>query len=59
MDQAFPPQAVTKSPARLEIPWMKRWEKKSDSERAAIEEDLPTRLIRIDFMAMLEELEFK
>ena len=50
---------MTKSSARLEIPWMKRWEKKSDSERAAIEEDLPTRLVRIDFMAMLEELEFK
>lgn len=59
MDQAIPLKAGASSPAHLEIPWMKRWEKKAESERAAIEDDLTTRLIKIDYMAMLEELEFK
>ena len=41
-----------------DIPWMRLWEKKSDRDRAALESDLQTRLFNIDYMTMLEELEF-
>ncbi len=42
----------------LDIPWMRLWEKKKERERAAAEEVLQTRLFNIDYMTMLEELEF-
>ena len=39
------------------IPWLKRWERKP--EKKAPEPDPQTRLRNIDYMNMLEELEFK
>ena len=39
------------------IPWLKRWDRKP--ERKAPEPDPQTRLRDIDYMNMLEELEFK
>lgn len=45
--------------ASLDIPWMRLWEKKSERERASVREDLQTRLVNIDYMTMLEELEFR
>lgn len=39
----------------LDIPWMQRWE---NNERKRSDEDFQTRLFNIDYMNMLEELEF-
>ena len=39
------------------IPWLKRWDRKR--ERKAPEPDPQTRLRNIDYMNILEELEFK
>ena len=42
----------------LDIPWLRLWEQKSDRERAEAESDRQTRLGNVDYMTMLEELEF-
>ena len=49
---------ASKRQASLDIPWMRLWEKTSERERAASENDVQTRLFNIDYMTMLEELEF-
>ena len=59
MEQTIPVQSGTNHPIPLEIPWMKRWEKADGPERALAEEDHAARLVRIDYMTMLEELEFR
>ena len=41
----------------LDIPWMRRWEKK-ERVRSTTIDDPQTRMAKIDYMAMLEELEF-
>ena len=56
-EQANSGRSGTARPASPEIPWMKRWEKKPGRESAA--EDRTTRLVRVDYMTMLEELEFR
>ena len=57
MEQAVPVKSGPNRPTGPEIPWMKLWEKKS--VRDVSEEDSMTRLVRIDFVTMLEELEFR
>ncbi len=59
MYQAMPLQNGPDKGIHPEIPWMKTWEKEAELERAAGEDNLMARLVRIDYMAMLEELEFK
>ena len=41
----------------LDIPWMRRWEK-NERARSTTIDDPQTRMVNIDFMTMLEELEF-
>ncbi len=41
----------------LDIPWIRRWEKK-ERVRSMTIDDPQTRMAKIDYMAMLEELEF-
>lgn len=52
----------TSNPAKhqlpLDIPWMWMWEKKNNRDHASLEESRQTRLINIDYMTMLAELEF-
>lgn len=43
----------------LQIPWLKRWDLKTERKTDVIESDHQTRLFNIDYMNMLEELEFK
>ncbi len=59
MEQTIPVQSGSNHPIPLEIPWMKRWEKADGPERAPAEEDHAARRVRIDYMTMLEELEFR
>lgn len=54
-EQATPYQAAAIHRPSLEIPWMRLWEK---NERKRSNEDSQTRLFNIDYMNMLEELEF-
>lgn len=42
----------------LDIPWMQRWDREPGQERSAAEDERQTRLVRIDYMTMLQELEF-
>ncbi|MBR4394635.1 MAG: hypothetical protein IKT07_11540 [Oscillospiraceae bacterium] len=41
----------------LDIPWMRRWEKNERAQSTTID-DPQTRMVNIDYMTMLEELEF-
>lgn len=41
----------------LDIPWIRRWDKK-ERVRSTTVDDPQTRMAKIDYMAMLEELEF-
>lgn len=50
-------QAETNRRPSLDIPWMRQWENQNDREHSTTE-DSQTRLINIDYMTMLEELEF-
>ena len=43
----------------LNIPWLRLWEKKAERTQTPLAADRQTRLFNIDYMAMLEELEFK
>lgn len=56
MLQPEPLQSGSNGPEILEIPWMKRWEKQEVLQRAAAEDDPAARLVRIDYIAMLEEI---
>ena len=51
--------AGEKRRVELDIPWMHRWDRQPDRESSAAEEDHALRLIRIDYMTMLQELEFR
>ncbi len=42
-----------------EIPWMRRWEKRAPSEAKSAEEKGASILSDIEFMSMLEELEYR
>ena len=42
----------------LDIPWLRRWDRSAVPNRPKIVEDLETRLFNIEYMNMLEELEF-
>ncbi len=42
-----------------QIPWLKRWDHRAERKTNMIESDRQTRLFNIDYMNMLEELEFK
>lgn len=57
-EETWSSPGASKHQAPLDIPWMRLWEKKSNRDRAASEGDLQTRLVNIDYMTMLEELEF-
>ncbi len=54
-EQAKRLQAERNCRPSLDIPWMRRWEK---GEREHSVEDFQTRLVRIDYVNMLQELEF-
>ena len=56
MSQPEPMQSESYTPKGLEIPWMKRWEKETTLARATAEDDPMERLLRIDYIAMLEEI---
>ncbi len=58
-EQTTPVRSGSDHPLSPEIPWMQFWEKKPERERTADEEDRTTRLVRIDYVTMLEELEFR
>ena len=57
-DEARISPSAAKHQPSLDIPWMQLWEKNGSRDRAASEGDRQTRLINIDYMTMLEELEF-
>ena len=59
MQQTTPLQTGSKNRVHLDIPWMKRWEMTAKLERAEMEEDHAARLNRIDYITVLEELEFR
>lgn len=43
----------------LDIPWMRLWEKKPERAYSALQEDPKAMMIHIDYLTMLEELEFR
>lgn len=51
-------QAEPACKAALDIPWLRRWEHRSAAKTPKDKEDLYTRLSNIEYMNMLEELEF-
>ncbi len=58
MAEQTKPITVLNRQTSLDIPWMQRWEKKPEHAYSALQEDPQARMIHIDYLTMLEELEF-
>ncbi len=56
-ESIYTTSAATKQPS-LDIPWLRRWDREPGQDRPAAEDERQKRLVRIDYMTMLQELEF-
>ena len=57
-DEARYTPSPSKHQPSLDIPWMRLWEEKNNRDHVSSEGDRQSRLINIDYMTMLKELEF-